>query len=557
MAGTTVEILLSKAAAELEAGNWQAARDAFEGALAQGDSADAWMGLAQAAWWLGDTKSSVDAGVHAFRLYRRTDDTSSAVEAAVWLGLTYKSDYANTAAAAGWLGRAERLLDGRPPGPLHAWVWTVRAYRNPDLADAEGLTSRALAVARAAGDVDTELVCLSQLGHIRVAMGRTAEGFALIDEAMAGVLGGEGSRLDSVVYICCDMLSACDLACDAERAAQWCRVADDFIETYGCPFLFAECRTLYGGVLVSIGRWVDAERELGAALRTTDGAPALHAKATVRLAGLRLRQGRLEESAALLDETGVGARAEGEASLLRAALCLARGDAPAAGQILEHRLQRLGSHRTLRAEALELLVSAQVSTGSIEGASNAADQLAALVIEGQQDRVAAAALTARGRVAAASGDTGVAEAAFEAALSIWSALELPYETACCRLDLAALLGSSGPDATADQARTALSSFEHMGAARQADRAAALLRSIGRPARSQPRSREALTVRERQVLDLLALGLSNPEIAQRLYISRKTTAHHVSSILAKLQVRNRAEAAAFAERAGHTLEGPAD
>ena len=195
--------------------------------------------------------------------------------------------------------------------------------------------------------------------------------------------------------------------------------------------------------------------------------------------------------------------------------------------------------------------------GRPQGASNAADQLAALVIEDQRDRVAAAALTARGRVAAAVGDSGVAEAAFEAALSIWSALELPYETACCRLDLAALLGSSRPDVTADQARRALSSFERLGAARQADRAAALLRSIGRPARSQPRSREALTARERQVLDLLALGLSNPEIAQRLYVSRKTTAHHVSSILAKLQVRNRAEAAAFAERTGRALDGPAD
>jgi ATP/maltotriose-dependent transcriptional regulator MalT len=558
MAGTTVEVLLSQAAAALEAGRWQAARDAFAGALGRVDSADAWMGLAQAAWWLGDTRESVDAAAHAFRLYRRADDTSSAVEAAVWLGLTYKSDYANTAAAAGWLGRAERLLTGQPAGPLHAWVWLVRAYRNPDLADAEALTTRAVVVARAAGDVDTELVCLSQLGHIRVGMGRTEEGFALIDEAMAAVLGGEGSRLDSVVYVCCDMLSACDLACDAERAAQWCRVADDFIQTYGCPFLYAECRTLYGGLLVSVGRWVEAERELGAAVRITlDGAPALHARATVRLANLRLRQGRLEECAALLDEIEAGVRAEAEASLLRAALCLARGDGPAAGQVLEHRLQRLGSHRALRAEALELLVPAHLAAGSTERASNAAEQLAALVIEDQQDRVAAAALTARGRVAAADGDNGVAEAAFEAALSIWSALELPYETACCQLDQAALLGSARPEVTADQARRALSTFERLGAARQADRAAALLRSIGRPARPQPRSREALTSRERQVLDLLAIGLSNPEIAQRLYISRKTAAHHVSSILAKLLVRNRAEAAAFAQRTSPALNGPAD
>ncbi len=99
----------------------------------------------------------------------------------------------------------------------------------------------------------------------------------------------------------------------------------------------------------------------------------------------------------------------------------------------------------------------------------------------------------------------------------------------------------------EQAQRALASFERLGAVIDTDRVAAFLRTLGITSRVGPKGVGVLTVREQEVLRLLALGLSNPELAERLHVSRKTASHHVSSILTKLGLRNRAEAAAYAVR----------
>jgi DNA-binding NarL/FixJ family response regulator len=155
---------------------------------------------------------------------------------------------------------------------------------------------------------------------------------------------------------------------------------------------------------------------------------------------------------------------------------------------------------------------------------------------------------ALGRALVATGEAGGAAPHLERALEAFGSLELPLEACRSRLLLARAIAASEPEAAIAEARGALAGLEALGAARDADAAAALLRTLGvKAARSGPRSVGLLTNRELEVLALLGEGLSNPEMAERLFLSRKTVENHVASVLFKLELSGRAEAAAYAVR----------
>jgi DNA-binding NarL/FixJ family response regulator len=189
------------------------------------------------------------------------------------------------------------------------------------------------------------------------------------------------------------------------------------------------------------------------------------------------------------------------------------------------------------------LVEAHLASGRVERAAESTDRLAALAAAPAAEFVVALAHEAAGHVALAQGDTAGAAGRYHAAVRLLTRLELPVAAARVRLALARACVHASPQAAVEEAREALAVLDKVGAAADADAAAALLRSLGAPGRRAPRTAAVLTRREQEVLHLVGLGLTNREIAGRLFISPKTAAHHVSSVLAKLGLRNRVEAVA--------------
>jgi DNA-binding NarL/FixJ family response regulator len=264
----------------------------------------------------------------------------------------------------------------------------------------------------------------------------------------------------------------------------------------------------------------------------------------VRLAQLRVAAGRIEDAEAVL----VGYSGSPTAVRAAAAIRLARGEAAAAAALLDRQLSLVNRSGLLAVPLLAQLVEARLADGDTELARRTADELERIAVQTGNARASAIALSAAGRVARTSGApdaTGLLERAVES----FHRLRMPYEEARSRLELARALRDRDEVVTVVEARAALTAFERLGARREADRAATMLRELGVRGRTGPKNIGLLTEREREVLSLVALGLTNRDIGARLFLSAKTVEHHVGAVLRKLGVKTRTEAAA---QHGHQL-----
>ncbi len=562
---------LSAAAGLLADADWQGARLAYAAILAE-DALDgstrgsALEGLARSLWWLDDGPGCLATLEQAYRDYRAAGDDVGAARAAISLGYDSALFGQGPAIAQGWLGRARDLLGDldqsdesgalagsrspSPAAPEHGWL----AVREAELAlnvTHDPLTALARArhtveVGRGLQQADLELVGMALVGWAEVQLGRPADGLRRLDTAAVSALAGDVSDVMWTGKICCWLVAASQSVQDFARAAQWCERIEALSLERGLDALFTTCRVQHAAVQMATGRWGFAESTLAEILeRTERSARAFRTDATVQLGELRRRQGRFDDALALFDQAEFDPRSV----VGRALIQLELGQAQRAWNTVRSVLDSAHPEdRMRRASILLSAVRCAHAAGDATAAQRAAAELHELAERLDSAPVRGQALCAR----ALLGDAGARVGWLGEAIRAFHEAQLPFDEAETRIELAQLLAAAGDRAEAGrQAELAATRLQELGAPRRADHARALPGAVGPGAQgvAPDASPGPLSAREVEVLGLVAGGLTNGEIAARLFLSEHTVHRHVSNILTKLGQPSRAAATAYAINTG--------
>jgi DNA-binding CsgD family transcriptional regulator len=533
--------------AALARGAWEEARVRFETALAEEESGEALEGLGWAGWWLADERLTIESRERAFRAYRAAGQAGDAARVAAWIAADYREFRAEESVARGWLARAHGLVADQTDSADYGWVVLFDAdfalNFDADVTRAERLSLDAAEIGRRLGVADLEAVGLAQAGIATVLQGRVEEGMRRLDEASVIAASEELQLPISAGWALCCLISACDGVGDFARAGQWCATMREFTDRWGGRQILGICRSAYGRVLAANGDWPAADAELTAAVADLSAArPGIASGGLVRLGEHRARQGRSDDARDLFEQAGpAGLVGLGQ-------LALDGGDPRAAADTAERVLRALPDDVLLaRLPALELLARARAALGEHAAATTTladlertGDQLDTPYLRGRARLVS-------GELAAAAGDHEGARQAFEDAVDCFAAGSAPYEAAVARIELASALATLGQSQRAEAERAAaVEVFERLGARRDLDRAA---RSQAEAADAATRSVGELSPRELEVLALVAQGLGDAEIAERLIVSPHTVHRHVANIRTKLRLPSRSAAVAYAAREG--------
>jgi ATP/maltotriose-dependent transcriptional regulator MalT len=537
---------LGPARAALDRWDWAGALDLARAAAGTTgrDEADRLDIVAETSWWLSRLDDCIEAREQAYERYEALGARVPAGQCAVWLW-EHNMIKDRSAIAGAWLRRARRALQDET-GTAAYGTLVLReaelAHGGGDLAGAESLARVALALGRELPSLDLEAEALQTIGRVLIDAGQLAEGLGHLDEAMLSAVEGRLSPF-STGKVHCSMISACEQLGDLRRAAEWTDATLRWSEHHPLAMWPGICRVHHAALLQQRGDWPAAERE---ARRACDELEGFHvgnvAAGYVEIGEIRRRLGDLdgaEEAFAKAEELS------GQQSAGLALLRLAQHRIDAASAIITRMLGEQTWNQLARGKLLPAHIQIAVAAGDLDAAADATAELERIAAATQGPALAAAALSARGRLLLAQGEAGAACATLQQALHRWLQLEVPYEVATARLLLGQACRTCGDEEGATASLTqAAEIFDRLGAALDAQQLRALELPTTRPA--------GLTEREAEVLVLVASGQTNKEIATGLHLSERTVARHLSNIFTKLGVASRTAAAAFAFE--HDLAG---
>ena len=529
--------MLDEARAAVARHDWTAALAAARAAVADPGSvlaADRADLEADAAWWLGRLDECIAARELAYRAYDGLGDERRAGQAAVWLW-EHHAISARPAIASGWLRRARRALEAHPTCEEHGHLLlreAEMAHGSGQLDDAVAIADRALVLGRALHSADLEAEALQTKGRVLIDRGQLDEGMGHLDEAMLFAIEGR-LRPFSTGKVYCSLIAACEEVDDFDRAAEWTEAASRWAQQHPFAIFPGICRVHRAIVLKRRGALAEAERE---AVQACDELRSSHrtagAAAFAEVGDIQRRLGDLEEAErAFAKAQEIRGGPCGGLALLR----LAQGHVDAAMEIVTSCVAS-ATNRLARASLLPMLVHVAVAADDLTTAAAAMAELEEIAAAFSTPSLRATAASTRGRLLLARRDPE-APGVLRVAADGWQALDVPYEEATARTLLGQALRVAGDEAGAATAfARATELFDQIGAHLDAR----LVEDGGRPPRPS-----GLTDREVEVLRLIAEGLTNSEIAARLFLSVKTVSRHLSNIFTKVGVTSRAGATAFA------------
>jgi DNA-binding CsgD family transcriptional regulator len=494
----------------------------------------------QAAWFTGRDDIAAVAWERAHLTFLDDGDPVSAVRCVFWLGFTL-GERGEEVKARTWMARLFELCARHAGDPtIDATAALCRgqvAFLQGDHAGSVVHYREGARLAEGAEDPDVQVLAIMGEGRALMRSGHLEEGVACMDRVMLLIGSGRVSdRTAGPAY--CAVIASLLARADIERARVWTRDLGDWCDTQrGLEPFRGEC-TLHRATVMQVGGEWGAAVEAADSVCRTEERPETLANAWYRLAELHRVVGR---SAAARDAyrraAGLGREVQPGLALLNRDA----GDLDTAWAGLE-RARATVDEPAARAEVLAAAVDIALGRRQIAAAREAAADL-------RRCADAVGTLSLRATSAHADGELAIAESRTTDALQLlrsawsqWRRLDAPYDAARVRYSMGRAARAAGDEEGAqlefDAARAV---FESLGAVPDLAR----LERVASAPTSAAVAEVGLSRREREVLDLVAAGLSNRRIAERLFLSERTVAHHVGSILAKLDVPSRSAATAYA------------